>query len=89
MGMDDSTIWIAISGEEREFIAKQIASGNYSDEKEVFHAGLALLEREMKIRELREMIAVADEQFERGEFKSFSDKDDLTQYIIDNAEALR
>lgn len=87
--MDENAISISVSDEEREFIDSQIAAGRYADDKELLHAGIAALEREERLQELRARIAASDAQYARGEYKSFNESDDLAQYIIDNAEALR
>jgi antitoxin ParD1/3/4 len=87
--MDESRISIAVSDIARDFIESPIAAGEYADEQDVLHAGFAAPEREAKLRFLRSSIAEADAEFERGEYKTFNESDDLTQYIIDNAENLR
>ena len=55
--MEDNAISISVSDDEREFIDSQIAAGRYADEQEMLHAGLAALEREQRLRILRELIA--------------------------------
>lgn len=86
--MDDGKLSVAVSDHRREFIEEEMASGGYADESEVVDAALALLERSKKVGVLRAMIDEADAQFERGEYRTFNETDDVTQYIIDNAEAL-
>lgn len=87
--MDEHSISISVSDNERDFMEAQIAAGKYADEQEFLHAGIAALEREAKLNSLRSMIAEADSQFERGEYRTFNEPDDLAQYIVDNAETLR
>jgi antitoxin ParD1/3/4 len=87
--MDENAVSISVSDDEREFMDREIAAGKYADEQEVLRAGLAALERQQKMRELRRLIAEGDADFERGDYWTFAEANDLTQYIIDNAEALR
>ena len=79
--MDDKTISISISGDEQEFIAAQIASGNYADEKELLHAGLASLERETKLRELRRLIAEGDADIAAGRVHDYATTEDFLKDI--------
>jgi putative addiction module CopG family antidote len=87
--MDDNTIAISLSDEERDFISEQIASGAFADENAAVHAGLALLEHQAKVKELRRLIAEGDADFANGDYMTFENPGDLTRYIIENAEALK
>ena len=87
--MDDSKLSVAVSDHRREFIEEELAAGTYASEAEVIDAALELLERSKKVGVLRALIADADDQFERGDYREFSESDDVTQYIVDNAESLR
>jgi antitoxin ParD1/3/4 len=87
--MDDHTISISVSDEEQAFIAAEIAAGRYASEREVLRAGLAVLEHETKLRELRTLIAEGDADFERGDYMTFNEPGELTQYIVDNAADLK
>ena len=44
--MDDHSISISLSEEERAFIDRQLAAGNYASEEELLRAGLAVLQRQ-------------------------------------------
>jgi len=87
--MNDNTISICVSEDEQEFIAAQVADGRFASESDVLHAGLALLGKQAKILELRELIAEGYADFERGDYLEFGESDDLTQYIVDNAAMLK
>lgn len=87
--MDDRTISVSIPSEREEFIAEQIAAGNFSDENAVVRAGLEALERETKLRELRRLIAEGDADIARGDYMTFDKPGDLTRYIVENAKALK
>lgn len=87
--MSDDAVSIFLSDEERLFVDSQIAAGNYADDAEMLHAGLAALERESTLADLREMTAVADRQIERGEYVGFSETDDMTEYVAAFAELQR
>ena len=87
--MDEGKLSVAVSDRRREFIDEEVASGTYANEAEVVDAALELLERSKKVGVLRSLIAEADDQFERGDYREFGESDDLTRYIVDNAELLR
>jgi putative addiction module CopG family antidote len=44
--MDDNSISISVSADERAFIDRQLAAGRYASEEELLRAGLAALERQ-------------------------------------------
>lgn len=50
--MENYTILVSLSDEERAFIAREIAAGNYADEAEALHAGLEALVQEAGLRGL-------------------------------------
>lgn len=77
---------IHLSEQDRKFIDEQVQAGVYRDADAVVHASLRLLNSdEGRLAELRQMIHDADEQFERGEYITFTTADDLTAYIIERA----
>lgn len=77
---------IHLSEQDEKFIEEQVAAGVYSDADAVIHASLQLLSSdEGRIVQLRNMICEADEEFERGEYVTFTTADDLTAYIIERA----
>ncbi|AHK00956.1 type II toxin-antitoxin system ParD family antitoxin [Rhizobium rhizogenes] len=77
---------IHLSEQDEKFIEEQVAAGVYSDADAVIHASLQLLSSdEGRIVQLRNMIREADEEFERGEYVTFTTADDLTAYIIERA----
>ena len=85
--MNDNMISISVTGEEREFIVGEIASGKFGDAAEVLHAGLALLERESKLRELRRLIAEGEADIEDGRTHSFEDADEMAKFVIERAKS--
>lgn len=87
--MEDGKLSVAVSDHRREFIQEEIAAGTYADEAEIVDAALELLERSKKVSALRALIAEGDADFERGDFMSFHEPGELTNYIIDNADALK
>lgn len=87
--MNDNTISISVSEDEQEFIAGQLADGRFASESDILHAGLALLEKRSKVRNLRKLIAEGDWDFEQGDYLEFGESDDLTQFIVDNAAMLK
>ncbi|CAN7314896.1 MAG: type II toxin-antitoxin system ParD family antitoxin [Agrobacterium sp.] len=77
---------IHLSEQDEKFIEEQVAAGVYSDADAVIHASLQLLSSdEGRLTELRKMIREADEEFERGDYVTFTADDDLTAYIIERA----
>ncbi|WCK13962.1 type II toxin-antitoxin system ParD family antitoxin [Agrobacterium tumefaciens] len=77
---------IHLSEQDEKFIEEQVAAGVYSDADAVIHASLQLLSSdEGRTVQLRNMIREADEEFERGEYVTFTTADDLTAYIIERA----
>jgi antitoxin ParD1/3/4 len=70
----------------KAFIDEQVRTGAYKDADDVVRAGLRLL-HERKLSELRSMVDKADRQFADGEFVSFSDSDNMTDYIVAKATA--
>ncbi|RYE54828.1 MAG: hypothetical protein EOP18_06865 [Rhizobiaceae bacterium] len=87
--MSNDAVSIALSEEERLFVDSQIAAGNYADDVELLHAGLAALEREQRLRTLRALIAEGDADIARGDFVSFETAGELSEYIKTRAETLR
>jgi putative addiction module CopG family antidote len=87
--MNDMTITVSISRRERQFIADQMASGKYAGEEEILRAGLAALEREAKLLELRAMMAEGEDDVELGKSPIFNEPDDLGKCIADNARQIK
>ena len=87
--MSNDAVSIALSEEERLFVDSQIAAGNYADDAELLHAGLAALEREQRLRTLRALIDEGDADIARGDFVSFETAGELSEYIKTCAETLR
>jgi antitoxin ParD1/3/4 len=87
--MEDGKLSVAVSDHRREFIQEELAAGAYADEAEIVDAALELLERSKKVSALRALIAEGDADFERGDFMSFHEPGELSNYIIDNADALK
>lgn len=77
---------VHLSEQDRRFIEEQVGAGNYKDAEEVIAAGLRLLGSETEM--LRQMIADADAQFERGEHLTFTTADALADSIIDRGMRL-
>ncbi|WP_117194193.1 type II toxin-antitoxin system ParD family antitoxin [Rhizobium terrae] len=72
---------IHLSEKDRAFIEEQVKAGLYKDADEVVAAGLSRLGSENEL--LREMIAEADAQFERGDYHTFTTADALADSIIE------
>jgi antitoxin ParD1/3/4 len=72
---------IHLSDDDRAFIEEQVKAGAYKDADEVVAAGLSRLGSENEL--LREMIAEADAQFERGDYRRFTSADALADSIIE------
>jgi antitoxin ParD1/3/4 len=87
--MEDRTISVSIPTEREEFIAEQIAAGNYSDENAIVRAGLEALERETKLRELRRLIAEGDADIAAGRVHVFNKPGDMTRAAIERAKSRR
>jgi putative addiction module CopG family antidote len=85
--MDDRTITVSISNEEDEFIAGQISAGNFSDENAIIKAGLAALERETKLRELRGLIAEGDADIAAGRVHAFDTSEDMMRAVVRRAKS--
>lgn len=78
---------IVVGAHFEAFIDEQISSGRFNNASEVVRAGLRLLERdEMKLAELRRLIAEGDRQIATGDYVEFSTGDDLTAYIVERAK---
>lgn len=72
---------IHLSVEQQSFIDQQVRAGGYKDATEVVAAGLRLLGSDTEM--LRQMIAEADAQFERGEYLTFTTADSLADSVIE------
>lgn len=53
-------------------VDQKIASGEFADESAVVEEALLLLEQRDQLQRLRESLALADEQIERGEWVEFT-----------------
>ena len=59
---------IQLKPEQEKFIQKKIASGEYSNANDVISQAFKLLEaREIKIKELKDKIAIGTEQIAKGQ----------------------
>lgn len=64
---------ISLTDRDEQFIAAQIASGDFGNASEVIRAGLHLLEqRQLEIEALRRAISDGDAAHARGDFKSYN-----------------
>ena len=77
---------IHLSEQDRAFIEEQVKAGLYKNADEVVAAGLRLLGSETEM--LRQMIAEADAQFERGEYLKFTTADALADSVIERGMKL-
>ena len=77
---------IHLSEEHRAFIEEQVKAGVYKDADEVVAAGLSRLGSDNEL--LKQMIADADAQFERGEYLNFTTADALADSIIERGTRL-
>ena len=84
--MDDGKISIAVSDERREFIATELAKGNYSDEAGVVDAALELLETRRKVGVLRALIAEGDADIAAGRVYEHDTIEDFLRDIRDGEE---
>ncbi|MCB1448450.1 MAG: type II toxin-antitoxin system ParD family antitoxin [Rhizobiaceae bacterium] len=84
--MEDNAISISVSDDEREFIDSQIAAGRYADEQEMLHAGLAALEREQRLRILRELIAEEDADIAPGGVMGFDPAGEIPEHVRDRID---
>lgn len=76
---------VTLSEHFSKFIDEQINSGRYQSTSEVIRAGLRLLEEDyQKLENLRQALAVAEEQIKRGEFADYP----LEQAIADMKNGL-
>jgi len=87
--MEDSTISVSIPIEQEEFIAEQIATGNYFDENAIVRAGLEAVERETELRELRRLMAEGDADIAAGRAHVFDKPGDMTRAVIERAKSRR
>lgn len=87
--MIDDAVSISLSDEERLFVDSQIAAGKYADDSEILHAGLAALERQQRLKALRELIAEGDAGFERGDIVSFDATGEISEHVIGQARLRR
>lgn len=72
---------LSLTSELEEFVQQKVSSGRYTSANEVVQAALQLLEqqdiqRQMRIEQLRQEVAIGYEQSERGE-------------VFDGAEVVR
>jgi putative addiction module CopG family antidote len=65
-------IQIVLSAESQELVARKVASGRYHDINAVFEDALLALEERERLEDLRAMIAVGDEEIERGDVELFT-----------------
>ena len=72
---------IRLSEQDRAFVEREIGKGSYRTPEEVVSAGLQRLGSEDEM--LRQMIAEADAQIARGEYKTFTSADELIDSIIE------
>lgn len=77
---------IHLSEQDSAFIKEQVKAGSYKDADEVVAAGLRLLGSETEM--LRQMIAEADAQFERGDYRTFTTADALADSVIERGMQL-
>lgn len=77
---------IHLSEQHKAFIDEQVKAGTYKDADEVIAAGLQRLGSETEL--LRQMIAEADAQFDRGEYLTFTTADALADSVIERGMRL-
>jgi putative addiction module CopG family antidote len=75
------SITVSISGEKREFVAEQMATGNYSNEADVVDKALALLQAREKIGTLRALIAEGDTDIAEGRVYHYETTEDFLKDI--------
>jgi len=84
--MTDRTISITLSDDAHAFIESEVAAGHFADEGEVVRAAIGRLEHDAKVKA---MIAEGVEDFERGDFKTFTKRGEMARYVLDNLDALK
>jgi antitoxin ParD1/3/4 len=72
---------IHLTDKHRAFIEEQVKLGAYSNADEVIAEGLNRLGSENEL--LKDMIAKADAEFERGEYLTFESADALADSVIE------
>jgi putative addiction module CopG family antidote len=87
--MTDRTISITLSDDAHAFIESEVAAGHFADEGEVVRAAIGRLEHDAKVKALKAMIAEGVEDFERGDFKTFTKRGEMARYVLDNLDALK
>jgi antitoxin ParD1/3/4 len=79
--MGRKAVTFSIPEEQHAFVQGQIAAGNFADETEVVAAGLAVLMREAKVRELRTLIAEGDADIAAGRVYEYETTEDFFKDI--------
>lgn len=87
--MGDKRISFSVTSDLEEFIASQIASGNYADAQEVLCAGLAILRREATSKDLRGVTEKKNIVRSHDRQMGFNEPDERVEYRADDAAALR
>jgi antitoxin ParD1/3/4 len=77
---------VVLTQQQEKIIQDLVSSGQYQNASEVLREGLRLLARreaedKAKLRALREAARIGFGALDRGEFKEFSDADDLGRYL--------
>jgi antitoxin ParD1/3/4 len=82
---------VVLTDRQEELITTLVKSGRYQNVSEVLRAGLRLLEQREaedagKLKALRAAARVGVDALDRGEFKEFSDIEELQSYLNDLSE---
>lgn len=80
--MGGKTVTFLIPEEQQAFVKAEIAAGKYENEAEMVHAGLAILMREAKVRELRKLIAEGDADIAAGRVYEYETTEDFLKDIM-------
>lgn len=79
---------VAIGEHFERFIADQVSAGRYNNDSEVVRAGLRLLEEhELRLKELRALIAEGDKAYAEGRITTVEKPGDFAADIIARGRA--
>lgn len=79
---------VVLTDHQEALISALVESGRYQNASEVLREGLRLLEQReaeeaAKLEALRAAVREGWESYERGEYRSFADADELDRYLRD------
>jgi|GEM_PF-869763 putative addiction module CopG family antidote len=76
---------LKLSSDAERLVEKKVTSGRYRSAEEVVHTAIYVLDErdqeEQNVEWLRQQIGKAEEQFERGEYRTFSSAGELLEEV--------